>query len=157
MSTKASHPLRQATLGVILLPREVDPQDKLTYRTDQLKDIIQDLYELMVQTTSYGNVGQGVSSRDVLQNTVFVNSIPNLTSTFCQTWNPANAPQRSPPRIFNSTPCLRFVAIRSTYPRPTRTDPVRRRRSQPRHLYSRVRGASTEGKPVDEREETGIW
>jgi mediator of RNA polymerase II transcription subunit 10 len=72
MSTKASFPLLPATLAANRLPQEVGQEDKLTCYTDQLKDIIQDLYELMVQTTSYGNVGQGVSSKDVLQNTVSV-------------------------------------------------------------------------------------
>ena len=80
MSTKASSLLLLATLAVNLLPREVNLDGKLTCRTDQLKDIIQDLYELMVQTTSYGNVGQGVSSKDVLQNTVFVTNPPRPTS-----------------------------------------------------------------------------
>lgn len=60
------------TLGGRVLLEALDQKDKLICRTDQLKDIIQDLYELMVQTTSYGNVGQGVSSKDVLQNTVLV-------------------------------------------------------------------------------------
>jgi mediator of RNA polymerase II transcription subunit 10 len=82
MSTKVSFHLLPVTLGVNVLPPEVDHGRKLTCRSDQLKDIIQDLYELMVQTTSYGNVGQGVSSKDVLQNTVFVTCLLTQHSPF---------------------------------------------------------------------------
>lgn len=157
MSTKVSFHLLPVTLGVNVLPPEVDHGRKLTCRSDQLKDIIQDLYELMVQTTSYGNVGQGVSSKDVLQNTVFVASLLTQHFPFHPTESSVNTLQRPSPRIVDPTPCLRLVTIRNTYSRPTRTDPIRRRGSQPRHLYPRVRGASTAGKPVDEREEAGIW
>lgn len=157
MSTKVSFHLLPVTLGVNVLPPEVDLGGKLTCCTDQLKDIIQDLYELMVQTTSYGNVGQGVSSKDVLQNTLLVARPLSQHAPFHPTQNPANTLQCPSPRIADPTPCLRLVTIRNTYPRPTRADSVRRRRSQPRHLYPRVRGASTAGKPVDEREEAGIW
>lgn len=129
MSTKASPPLLPETLAVNLLLREVDHEDKLTCRTDQLKDIIQDLYELMVQTTSYGNVGQGVSSKDVLQNTVFVTSPLHPTSPFHTTRSTANTIQRPSPRIAHQTPCLRLIAVGNAYPRPTRADPVRRRGS----------------------------
>jgi hypothetical protein len=38
----------------------------------QIKEIVQNLYELMVQASAYDNVGPGIRSRDVLQNTMFV-------------------------------------------------------------------------------------
>jgi hypothetical protein len=40
--------------------------------TAQLQNIVQDLYELMVQTSAYDNIGPGVRSRDVLQDTMYV-------------------------------------------------------------------------------------
>ncbi len=125
MSTKVRPPL----LPTNLLLRALDDEDMLTCRTDQLKDIIQDLYELMVQTTSYGNVGQGVSSKDVLQNTVLVTSSFHPTSLLRSTKSLANTPQRPPPRIAHPASCLRLITVCDTYPRPTRANPVRRRRS----------------------------
>ncbi|KFX93430.1 hypothetical protein V490_04835 [Pseudogymnoascus sp. VKM F-3557] len=65
---------------------------------DQLKDIIQDLYELMVQTTSYGNVGQGVSSKDVLQNTV-THLHASLTQLHASASSPSATPIRVPPEL----------------------------------------------------------
>ncbi|KFY92010.1 hypothetical protein V500_04369 [Pseudogymnoascus sp. VKM F-4518 (FW-2643)] len=65
---------------------------------NQLKDIIQDLYELMVQTTSYGNVGQGVSSKDVLQNTV-AHLHASLTKLHASASSPSATPIRVPPEL----------------------------------------------------------
>jgi hypothetical protein len=38
----------------------------------QTQDIVQDLYELMVQAAAYDNVGPAVRSKDILQDTVSV-------------------------------------------------------------------------------------
>jgi hypothetical protein len=36
----------------------------------QIQDIVQDLYELMVQAAAYDNAGPGVRSKDILQDTM---------------------------------------------------------------------------------------
>lgn len=47
-------------------------QDLLLIITvEELKDIVQDLYELMVQAAAYDQVGSGIKSRDVLIDTMY--------------------------------------------------------------------------------------
>jgi hypothetical protein len=43
---------------------------KLTITTGQIQNIVQELYELMVQASAYDNVGPSIRSRDVLTNTM---------------------------------------------------------------------------------------
>lgn len=43
---------------------------RLTRMTEELKDIVQDLYELMVQTAAYDQVGSQIRSQDVLVTTL---------------------------------------------------------------------------------------
>lgn len=46
----------------------------LTFATEQLKDVVQDLYQIMVQVSSYDSAGR--ASKDVLSNEMYsTNSI----------------------------------------------------------------------------------
>lgn len=62
-------------------PTSTSQRTKLTTRLPaQIQDIVQDLYELMVQSAAYDNVGPGVRSKDILQDTVYRSpSLPILT------------------------------------------------------------------------------
>jgi len=76
------------------------PVDKIDHNVieGQLQDIVQDLYELMVQTHAYDNVGPGVRSREVLQKTI--DHLSTSLITLHQTASSPSMPHiRIPPEL----------------------------------------------------------
>lgn len=58
-------------------PSEPPTQHPLTPPSEQLKDVIQDLYQVMVQVSTYDSMGR--PSRDVLSNEMSVSPQPPPT------------------------------------------------------------------------------
>jgi mediator of RNA polymerase II transcription subunit 10 len=54
-----------------LLRIQHDLEPQLTCSEAQIQDIVQDLYDLMVQTNAYDNIGPNIRSRDVLTDTMY--------------------------------------------------------------------------------------
>jgi hypothetical protein len=75
---------------------DVSKNESNTCLSAQIQDIVQDLYELMVQAAAYDNVGPGARSKDILQDTVFV-PLPSSRTLRSLPLSPTTAPVSMPP------------------------------------------------------------
>jgi hypothetical protein len=118
--------------------------EMLTRSKEQMKNVIQDLYDLMVQVNTY-NTSSTRPTNAVLEKTMYLP--PPSPKSFTKTLQ--NRLRVRPPH--SSSLLLPHPTLH-----PPRTHPLCRQRPQSGYLYQRVCGVGKERKSDDEGEDGGV-
>lgn len=144
------------------------PQCKLQltlppHHTEDIKNVIQDFYQILVQVSNYDAAGR--PTRDALAQDLSAPS-PNPAPLFLGSKLTPNPPSQPNPRRNPAPPAhhrplpphhhLLHLNLLRRQGHPRTPDPVRRERPQPRHLHARVRRAGAPHEPAGARQDARL-